>query len=158
MTGPAPQAAQSRRPPLFFQHGLAAQPNAVRHALIALRRELTRSFLTDRQADRIEIVLGEALNNIVEHAFDPPRPDPWIEVLIRLTEGAAICTLRDNGREMPADPASPRHRTDPRTLPEGGFGWGLIHQLSLKVEYERCCGTNTLILTVPLRLKARAVV
>ncbi|KAA8609554.1 hypothetical protein AL036_03615 [Salipiger aestuarii] len=88
----------------------------------------------------VELVLAEALNNIVEHAYSE-CPDGGI--MLRMTAGPefADLTLQDRGTAMP-DYRIPAgrivelgNRCD--DLPEGGFGWYLIRTLAEDICYSR---------------------
>ncbi len=114
--------------------------------------------------DRIELVLAEALNNIVEHAFGPEPPAPATEsrgvtapglIALDLSAGAAQlhCTIRDAGRPMPdgqAPAGRPQDIDAAADLPEGGFGWFLIRRLTLDLCYVREPGCNRLSFVIPL--------
>lgn len=100
-----------------------------------------------------ELVLGEALNNIVEHAYTS-NPGP-IEVCVTRTAGALACSIIDRGAAMPGGsvPAGllPIGLDGPiDDLPEGGFGWFLIRTLTSDLTYHRQNGSNRLSFTLPL--------
>lgn len=124
-----------------------------------VRRTLERlqDFLTERgggegcRCDLI-IVLGEVLNNIVEHAYQDSGVgmiDLRAEVL---PDGVHIETA-DTGRAMPgADlPAGelPDLGVETTDLPEGGFGWFMIRSLTRDLEYGRTGDTNRLKFRIP---------
>ena len=95
----------------------------------------------------VEIAVAEALNNIVEHAYDGRAGQP-VSLQLELYPQYLDLTLCDRGRQMPGE-WPPRlvtpDVTGPRPmLPEGGFGWVLIHSLSRAVRYDRVSGENRL--------------
>lgn len=97
----------------------------------------------------LELVLAEALNNVVEHAY-LFEEDGEIEIKILLTPDKLQATISDRGRKFDGPP--PMVETDVENLafedlPEGGFGWNLIQTLTDHVEFERRDGTNCLQLT-----------
>lgn len=133
------------------------EPNflGVRSVLSQVSADL-KDVLTDEQFAKVEIVLAEALNNIAEHAFvdhDGATPCSAIEVACYETHLRVL--LEDNGRALPdhkIPQASPLEfdPCDIDGLPEGGFGWGLIHSLVKELTYIRASGKNQLRMTIVL--------
>ena len=102
----------------------------------------------DRCGD-IEIVLTEAVNNVVEHAcHNILEPEAWISCWIK--DKALIVEVIDTGRPMPIEGLPTGSRKDLSVpiadLPEGGFGWLLIRQIAETVVYDRKEGRNILSL------------
>ncbi|MEM9795898.1 MAG: ATP-binding protein [Pseudomonadota bacterium] len=127
---------------------------AVRHTLTRLQRETDALGLPTERWSEIVIVLGEVLNNIVEHAL-AGRKDGWIDVVITLRDGRLFAQTRDDGRPLPL--ALLTHGTLPdnsgpvEDLPEGGFGWFIIHSLAKDMTYERDDGLNRLSFNLAAR-------
>lgn len=101
--------------------------------------------------DNVLIVLGEVLNNIVEHAYEETKTGK-IALKGALTEdGVQILTV-DRGPPIPPGPISkgklPSATEDVSDMPEGGFGWFIIHTLTNDMNYERCDGENRLTFSV----------
>lgn len=138
---------------------LPAEPKAVRRALVRICTELLGAGISEDDAATAELVLAEVLNNVVEHAFQG-NADGRIELTIAPEEASLACELRDNGRPMPggALPAGhgPACSTAVSALPEGGFGWFLIHSLARDLAYARIDGANILALRIPLSARAQA--
>lgn len=137
-----------------LQVTLPGEPGAVRAALIRVGAELAAVGIDDEEAANAELVLAEALNNIVEHAFAVPGADDRIEMTIVPGPVGIGCELRDNGRPMPAGrlprPSLPLPEGAALDdLPEGGFGWHLIRNLARDLCYTREAGTNRLVLRIP---------
>lgn len=132
----------------------SANPDAVRTALSVLRAQLAAMGLTADQLCDVEIATAEALNNIVEHAF-VGLPAQDIAITASLTNTRLRLCLRDRGRPLPGDEIPPGTRPDADgpldTLPEGGFGWFLIRDVSERVIYRRIGGENLLWLHFRLR-------
>ena len=133
---------------------IPATETAVRAALADMRAMLARSGLDDDTLGSVELVLAEVLNNICEHAYAGQAPGP---VRLRATLGAArlsVC-LRDRGRPLPGGTLPEGHLPDPTgprgSLPEGGFGWFLIRDLTDSVTYSRDTGENRLDLHFSIR-------
>lgn len=124
----------------------------VRRMLGALRTRLARAGITAEDRGTVEIALAEALNNIVEHAYQPDADGSPGTITLTLSIGPTnlSCELRDEGVALPglAPPAaSAPDVTGPReTLPEGGFGWSLIRALTARLYYLRDGAENRLIL------------
>ena len=119
-------------------------PYAVREALAALIGGPILGSVPEAERGTAELVLAEALNNIVEHAYAQGPGD--IEVTIRRVQGDLDCRIVDKGLPMPGeDPPQGRLPVqDPDDLPEGGFGWFLIRTLSRDLRYARVGGNNEL--------------
>lgn len=141
---PAPEA-----PTLVAR--LASSSLAVRGALSALCRSARRLGLDDETCGALEMALAEALNNVVEHAY-LEDPAGWIVIELDLMDGWAACRVWDGGRPMPRKgiPTTPFPDLSVPldALPEGGFGWALIHSLAEHLSYERLDECNCLTFAV----------
>jgi serine/threonine-protein kinase RsbW len=118
---------------------------AVRDGLRALLDTLLLRSLPEDGRGTAEIVLAEALNNIVEHAY--VHHDGEIEVWLQLRQNELLCNISDSGVQMPGGklPEGILALSDAlEDLPEGGFGWHLIRSLSKDLEYRRENGRNLL--------------
>jgi serine/threonine-protein kinase RsbW len=122
-----------------------SDPMAVRNALRTLFEGRPLRLLSEDDRGTAEIVLSEALNNIVEHAYAAHQGQ--IEVSVCVVQGALICTVIDQGLPMPGE-TLPEGRLPEvcgvEDLPEGGFGWHLIRALSSDLAYRRLNGRNEL--------------
>jgi serine/threonine-protein kinase RsbW len=130
---------------------IAADQDAVSEALVALYDRLLLRSLPDSARDAAQIVLAEALNNIVEHAY-ASGPGGEIELTLWRDGPGLSCRIVDAGAPMPDGrlpsgtlPAVDGPITD---LPEGGFGWHLIRVLSQDLAYFRSGERNTLTFRV----------
>lgn len=99
----------------------------------------------------VEIVLAEALNNVVEHAY-AMRDDGVIEISGHITPGQLVFDIADEGIPMPLGqvPEGPAASVDVPmdAMPEGGFGWFLIREMTEDLTYARVNGRNLLSLTM----------
>jgi serine/threonine-protein kinase RsbW len=124
---------------------IASTPIAVRDALRDIMGHPAMTRLSKDARGNADLVLAEALNNIVEHAYD--RDDGQIELRLRWLPGRLFCDLLDTGLPMP-DCTLPEGLAqsvdDDLTLPEGGFGWFLIRQLTENLLYQRIGTCNHL--------------
>ena len=92
------------------------------------------------------IVLAEALNNIVEHAYAGTCCGE-ITLTLWQSEGEVACRITDRGHAMPDEvlPAGVlKDHAESAELPEGGFGWFLIRTLSRDLRYARLGTLNEL--------------
>ncbi|MEI4231621.1 ATP-binding protein [Roseovarius sp. D22-M7] len=121
----------------------------VRRMLAELQECLAVETIADDDRGTVDIALAEALNNIVEHAYHPDTPGT-ITLTLWIGPTRVSCELRDKGVALPG--LEPPHAaapdvTGPReTLPEGGFGWSIIHALTARLCYLRDGAENRLIL------------
>jgi len=125
----------------------AATPAAIRQALGEVRDALGETGIAPDLLSRIELVLGEVFNNIAEHSYSAAQGGCVRLALWR--QGRAIRTrIADKGCPLPG--REPPEGTLPETdvprdrLPEGGFGWFLIHSQSDEIRYRREPGENIL--------------
>lgn len=107
----------------------------------------TRSKNHTDSIDTLRLCLAEALNNIVEHAYEGAEGKP-IFADVRFKPDCYEVMLIDEGKPMPGGTlpsgALDFEMDDLDALPEGGFGWMLIHTQMDTVEYERRDGCNIL--------------
>jgi len=124
---------------------------AVRSALEYARQSWQGAGVDPGICDTGEQVLAEVLNNVVEHA-QAGRPHGQIELDTRLGTDGVICAVRDDGTEMPGRelPQGQLHDLTAHIddLPEGGFGWHMIHTLTEDLSYDRQNGWNRLVFRI----------
>lgn len=141
-----------RREAKIFHHSFSADPLSVRTALRAALARFIRHISAD-EAGTLELVLAEALNNIVEHGYGDTGHGTITLSLVRDLRGLS-CSISDDGVELPAtclDRAfGETERPEPGSLPEGGFGWFLIRDLVEDLGYHRANGRNLLAFRLPL--------
>ncbi len=120
---------------------------AVRQALAAVMDGLSGIGLGPDGLATTELVLAEVLNNVAEHAY---ADDPFglVELHVRRLPDRLRCRVIDAGKPMPGglvpagEPLPVPGPVD--ALPEGGFGWFLIHTLATNLVYARRGGRNDL--------------
>ncbi len=120
----------------------------VRRTIHEVEDELAAAGLPSEHIGSISIVLAEALNNIVEHAFGE-KADEEITLVLRLRNKSLLVELRDKGKPMPRGrapignhPMSDFNQFE--KLPEGGYGWYLIRELVQDLIYDRKNDENIL--------------
>ncbi len=131
----------------------AATSSDVRSSMILVRKMLAVMDLCDDDIGRVELVLAEALNNVVEHAC-ADRADHLVLLDLSHETGRLNCRICDPGTPMPGASPPSGHKADPSALredlPEGGFGWMLIRELADVVKYQRVGDENHLFLSIPI--------
>lgn len=120
----------------------------VRRAIHETMDALESYNLTAEEMASVEIVLAEALNNIVEHAYPQDEPGQ-IDMSLRLRRTGLMVEISDHGKPMPNGRAPlgnhPMAEFDDDPMPEGGYGWYLIRELVQDLIYDRRDGRNILI-------------
>jgi serine/threonine-protein kinase RsbW len=107
----------------------------------------TRRFALDlptRVADRLAIIIEELVENLVEHAVQPPGA--VIRLCIRVEAGRVWLTLVDEA--APFDPRSAKMMPIPAR--GGGAGLALVRAWTRIEGYDREAGCNVLKLSMPL--------
>lgn len=136
----------------MFHRVLRAQPEAVRSTLTDIRQRF-RSEVSDDTLGRLELVLAEVMNNVTEHASLPAGDvrAPSIHISIVCHDTGLACAITDDGVSLPDECILPRNLpvVDLEDLPEGGFGWYLIQDLTQALCYYREEQRNFLAFSVP---------
>ena len=132
---------------------------SVRTALAELRSGLSHLPLGHDAGGAIELVLAEVLNNICEHAYQSTAGGR-IELSVWVEGDMLVFQTADHGAPMPSgqlpEGRSVSLNRHLQELPEGGFGWNLIRQLTADLTYSRVQGRNQL--TFRMRLDAQPIV
>lgn len=117
----------------------------VRAALQVITADLRQRHAPCALVEDVNIVLCEVMTNIARHAY--PFKTGWICCALTFHADGASCRVTDAG--IAYDPASLGHAPPPQILAEGGYGWALIHALSVGLRYERHDGQNALHFLIP---------
>ncbi|MCA0921455.1 ATP-binding protein [Pseudooceanicola nanhaiensis] len=145
-------------PPQEVRLSFPASALAVRRALRGILVELAPIGLGSDETGVVELVLAEALNNVIEHAYVGSQRG-WVELTCcHLPDGLHV-TIRDEGKPLPASQlplaADRVHPAALDPLPEGGFGWFLIRDLARDMQYERIGDSNVLRFRIAVGLTRR---
>lgn len=139
----------------MFHRVLRARPESVRDTLVDVRRRFAQE-VSDDTLGRLELVLAEVMNNVAEHAGVISEGQlisatPHIHLCIVRHDSGLACAITDNGISVPDECLLPRDlpRKDMTNLPEGGFGWYLIQDLTQALCYYREHQRNFLAFNVP---------
>ena len=131
---------------------------AVRTALKELLLGLEPLDLGIDDAGTVELVMAEALNNIVEHAYPAGDAAGPIDITCKHAPDGLHLVVVDRGRAMPGCqlPAGATVDLDVafHDMPEGGFGWFLIKDLANEVRYERVQWENRLMFRLAVATQA----
>jgi serine/threonine-protein kinase RsbW len=143
--------------PMHLMPNTPAQPDihlvfpateiSVRRALLSLRASLKALAVDDLTIGMVEIILAEVANNIFEHAY-PLNVNGTVTLACTKAEQGLRFEVCDQGRTLPGGeiPSKKEHdlEADRNQLPEGGFGWGLIRDMTTMLMYKRDRGRNIL--------------
>lgn len=112
--------------------------------------------LSNEQVGQLELMLVEAVNNVIEHAYENKAGN---DIRVRVEYDPAEqfkMIISDRGHPMPDVQIQTRLADDevlmpePESLPEGGWGLGLISMLADSFHYERNQDGNHLHLSKQL--------
>ena len=139
-----------------IQLNVRSGTQAARVALDGLISGLAPLALDIEEISTVELVMAEALNNIVEHAYPEPDDDGPIAIGCTHKHDGLHVTIMDQGHPMPDGQApigmAQDVDVDLMEMPEGGFGWFLIQNLAKDVRYDRVNNQNRLELRLALAL------
>lgn len=142
----------------MFHRVLPAEAMAVRAALTDIRSRFGAE-VDDETLGRLELVLAEIMNNVAEHAVPSIARTkmrrlhvPSIHVCIVQGPAGLSCAVTDDGDGLPEACILPRILPDAghNDLPEGGFGWFLIQDLTHQLCYYREDHRNFLAFSIPI--------
>lgn len=134
---------------LRLQIGIKSVQDEVTNVVGHISEWLRSHCVAQDPIDELELVLAEALNNVVEHAYLYAE-DGEIDILVRLRQDQLQVTIMDKGCKFDGPPPLKEmdvESMDFEELPEGGFGWNLIRTLTDNVEFEHKDQQNRLTLT-----------
>ncbi len=136
-------ACSSTFPAIDLRIDSPADTVAVRDLLGTLFQADFMQDLPDDQRGTAELVLAEVMNNIVEHAYS--NGPGSIDLRIVRDLAGLECCITDHGRPMPGRALPSGHLPGTEgELPEGGFGWFLIRNLTRDLHYRRDGSGNRL--------------
>ncbi|KIN74729.1 ATP-binding protein [Sulfitobacter guttiformis] len=133
-----------------FSVKLGGAEGDVRDGLAEAMACLEPLNLSSDETGTVELVLAEALNNVVEHALAAMHGQTTIEIQGCHSATGLRLTLIDCGAPMPMGtapiPLAPDLDVPRNDIPEGGFGWFMIYALATEVHYSRIGRANHLSL------------
>ena len=115
---------------------------------------LTSAGVAADDVSSVEIVLAEALNNVVEHAY-PEGEIGKVRLVVRKRNKALMVEISDRGRPMPHGKAPIGNHpmtefNSDDAMPEGGYGWFLIREIVRDLVYDRRDDENLLLFRIKL--------
>ena len=132
-----------------FAYSFRVTEQTARSCISAVMDWLREIDLPADRAGDVQIALTEAVNNIVEHAYADTQGGE-IGIQCDLSPKVLKIRITDTGPPLPDDELPAGLPADIRgpleTLPEGGFGWHLIRELTCRLHYERQADRNLLSL------------
>ena len=141
-----PDGATRRHASDLVRTTFPACPAEISRQLTALGCLFARHGFDDGLRDTVALVLAEILNNIAEHAVPDQGAD--IRLVVRAARDRLHVVTEDSGRALPTRLLGSAELPDMGQtvddLPEGGFGWFIIHSLVDDMVYERTEGRNRL--------------
>ncbi|PWQ94063.1 ATP-binding protein [Leucothrix pacifica] len=106
----------------------------------------THNIAVDLQG-QLELMLVEAVNNVVEHAYLEKAGNP-INIELDMVDQHALMRITDQGIAAPGSVMiEGSELPNVADLPEGGWGLCLIQALADNIEYHRFPERNVLTLT-----------
>jgi len=120
--------------------------NEVKKAAQALHAFGQEHALPEALLGQLELILVEAINNVIEHAYQGQAGND-VELEIIKTDSDVQLAVYDQGVAPPDHiKQEPADMPDEFGLPEGGWGLGLIHALADQVIYSQENYKNKLLL------------
>ncbi len=121
----------------------------MREALGLLRAGLVLRGVGNDTCSDAEIAMAEALNNVAEHAYAGRDPGP-VEIAVKVDDGGVEFVLSDWGKSMHKSQLPKGKLPDldvaRDVMPEGGFGWFMLYNLTESLSYSRNEDENRLTL------------
>jgi len=125
---------------LCFDFRFPASPLGVRYAMRTMMRQLRPSVVDTDRLSAIEIAVTEATNNVVEHGY-VADDGAHVHLNVTVTRTRVAIEIIDCGAPYPGGTVPPLRQHDltgdRMDLPEGGFGWMMIRELTRCLHYER---------------------
>lgn len=137
----------------LYRKTIKASFENVRTTISGASEALETLNLAKETLHSVQLVLAEALNNVVEHAYDASEEGD-VTLILRHGRAGLLIEVRDGGKPMPNGRppigGSPTEESARTNLPEGGFGWYLIREIARDLIYDRRDGENFLIFRMTL--------
>ena len=125
---------------------------------VAVNRICAQLGLDEMSAGQVELCIAEAATNAIRHAYHD-EPGHTVAIALAASANQLHIEVSDSGTPMPAEQeqrlvhgtrAWEVPTTDRSSLPEGGRGLQIIHDLMDEVSYVRAGNLNRLMMTKQL--------
>jgi len=113
-------------------------------ARMALHAAGGRADLSIQDIEDLDVAMGEAINNVLYHAFDEEQlrgGRARIRITMRIADGEMRVEIEDEGRGF--DPKRAGLGMPPDSLPTGNMGLYLMRQMADDVKIESAPGSGT---------------
>jgi len=133
----------------LYTTDIKSRQPAVTSVVAEVESRLNATNLGSDLTGEICLILAEALNNVVKHAYSFTQ-DGDINIKVSLVDQWVTISIDDFGPEFSIPTTKVIPSPDPEdfgSLPEGGFGWSLIQLLTDKINLQRVNNRNHLELT-----------
>jgi len=135
----------------MIDYSITSDLSKVRELTDVLHSFCTKHKLNETLSSQLELILVEAVNNVIEHAYQN-KQGLSIDTVFEVNSIEVTLTIKDYGLSAPVeihevDRTMPDINPDISDLPEGGWGLALIHSLADQVKHFRENGNNTLIIS-----------
>ena len=140
-----------KRPLLLLN--IASTLEQVSDAVAAVGNWLENEGIDPECIGDITLVMAEALNNVIEHAYNF-APNETIQIRTTLRQSTMSVQIIDSGVPFDGPPAQVPQKEigeEIADLPEGGFGWFLIQRLCDDIHFAHADGRNKLTLVLSVR-------
>lgn len=105
--------------------------------------------MIDKESAMVELALVEAINNVIEHAYNMQN-NQCVKVELNLLIDSIVFKVFDEGANLSSIEMmalfEQNHDALPNDLPIGGWGLGLIYNIMDEVTYDSKNGTNCMTL------------
>lgn len=124
----------------LFDARFDANHMSTRTALADIRAALENDGFSGDLVGRVEIALAELFNNIAEHAYRD-EGNGEVRCFMAAKGDCLVVEVTDQGSPMPGgeipEGTLPNLDVTLNDLPEGGFGWHLIHAQTSSITHLR---------------------
>jgi serine/threonine-protein kinase RsbW len=127
-------------------YSIESDLSRVRELADVFKRFSIEEQLGDKLTGQLELMLVEAVNNVIEHAYEMQQGF-IVNTRFEASKTEVMLTITDYGLPVPLSPIAKGKAMDVTELPEGGWGLHLIYTLADDVKHFTVDGLNTMVLT-----------
>ncbi len=132
---------------MMTRYSIDSDLSQVRELAAAFQAFSEEERLGDVLTGQLELILVEAVNNVIEHAYEL-KQGSTVDAQFEAFHSKVVITIMDRGLPVPEAIRDTEVDMPKITdLPEGGWGLGLINALADQVEHYTVDGLNIMVLT-----------